>query len=68
MGYYGANNEPWWANHGVVRIHPLRVVLKDIREFLKNTNEIVILDVQEFPVGKEKFVFNVTQLSQYFSH
>ncbi|KAK6625146.1 hypothetical protein RUM43_005437 [Polyplax serrata] len=51
VGYYGANNEPWWANHGVVRIHPLRVVLKDIREFLKNTNEIVILDVQEFPVG-----------------
>ncbi|EEB10038.1 conserved hypothetical protein [Pediculus humanus corporis] len=51
VGYYSGNNEQWWANHGVVRIHPLRIVLNDIKTFINNTNEIVILDVQEFPVG-----------------
>lgn len=30
----------------------MSVITKDIRDFLNNTNEIVILDVQEFPFGK----------------
>lgn len=51
VGYYDSNREPWWGNHGVVKLHPLRVIFNDIREFLNNTKEIVILDIQEFPVG-----------------
>lgn len=52
VGYYSSNREPWWGNHGVVRLHPIRVIFNDLKEFLNNTQEIVILDIQEFPVGK----------------
>lgn len=52
VGYYPDNREPWWGNHGIAKVHPLRIILKEIKEFLDNTQEIVLLDVQEFPVGK----------------
>lgn len=51
VGYYGSNREPWWGNHGMVKLHPIRVIFRDLKEFLNSTQEIVILDIQEFPVG-----------------
>lgn len=51
VGYYRSNEEKFWANHGISRIHPLADVLRQVKEFVDSTNEIVILDFQEFPVG-----------------
>lgn len=51
IGYYGHLVPKFWVNHAIQRIQPLDYVLKQVREFVKDTNEIVIFDVQEFPVG-----------------
>ncbi|XP_035729994.1 PI-PLC X domain-containing protein 1-like [Vespa mandarinia] len=54
VGHYPLTNEIWWANHGIVQLIPLRVIIEQVKEFLDNTEEIVIFDVQEFPVGFHK--------------
>jgi hypothetical protein len=51
VGYYRSNEEKFWANHGISRLHPLSAVIQQVKEFVDATNEIVIFDVQEFPVG-----------------
>lgn len=51
VGYYRSNENKFWANHGISRIHPLADILRQVKEFVDSTNEIVILDFQEFPVG-----------------
>lgn len=56
VGYYKANSNKFWANHGISRLHPLTDVLRQVKEFIDSTNEIVILDFQEFPVGFGKGV------------
>lgn len=52
IGYYRASDPQFWVNHGVARFQPLDSVLRQVRDFVLDTNEIVIFDVQEFPVGK----------------
>jgi hypothetical protein len=51
IGYYRSNDEKFWANHGITRIQPLSDVLQQVRAFVDATDEIVVLDFQEFPVG-----------------
>lgn len=51
VGYYRSNEDKFWANHGISRLHPLSSVLSQVKEFVDATNEIVVLDFQEFPVG-----------------
>lgn len=53
VGHY-PNSERgiWWANHGVFKAAPMQDVVRQVKTFLDNTDEIVIFDVQEFPVGK----------------
>ena len=51
VGYYPNTDEKWYLNHGVINIRPLRDVLEDVQTFMENTNEIVILDFHEFPIG-----------------
>lgn len=51
IGYYRSNEHKFWANHGISRIHPLTDVLRQVKSFVDSTDEIVILDFQEFPVG-----------------
>lgn len=51
VGYYRSNDEHFWANHGISRIHPLSDILRQAKEFVDSTDEIIILDFQEFPVG-----------------
>lgn len=53
IGYYATDTEPWWINHSFIRVHPLSVVLNDIKEFIDNTEEIVIVDFHHFPVGNK---------------
>lgn len=54
IGYYYNNPIPFWANHGITRLHPLKDIFNQVKQFLDETNEIVILDVQEFPIGFKK--------------
>lgn len=42
----------FWVNHGIARVHPFEIILNDIKTFVNNTQEIVILDIHEFPQGK----------------
>lgn len=52
VGHYRSTNpKPFWVNHGISRQHPLEDILRQVRDFVQETNEIVIFDVQEFPVG-----------------
>jgi hypothetical protein len=65
--YYEDRDTEWWVNHGLISIHPLQTVLDDVRTFLQNTNEIVILDFHEFPVGK-KYYLCVYLILNYFKY
>ncbi|XP_025270505.1 PI-PLC X domain-containing protein 1 isoform X1 [Camponotus floridanus] len=51
VGHYPNTNSIWWANHGVFKSVPMQNVVNQVKTFLDNTNEIVIFDIQEFPVG-----------------
>lgn len=51
VGHYPNTNSVWWANHGVFKSVPMQTVVNQVKTFLDNTNEIVIFDIQEFPVG-----------------
>lgn len=61
VGYYRASQPQFWVNHGITRQQSLTKVLQQVKDFVLETNEIVIFDVQEWPVGK--FL-----LKNYFSH
>ncbi|XP_071631995.1 PI-PLC X domain-containing protein 1 isoform X1 [Temnothorax longispinosus] len=50
-GHYPNINSVWWANHGVFKSVPMQTVINQVKTFLDKTNEIVIFDIQEFPVG-----------------
>jgi hypothetical protein len=54
VGYYRSDKDKFWANHGISKMHPLKLILEQVKDFVENTNEIVILDFQEFPVGFRK--------------
>lgn len=51
IGYYKRAEPQFWANHGISRQQPLVEVLRAVYDFVSETNEIVIIDFQEFPVG-----------------
>lgn len=51
VGYYGTADPVWWINHGIIRIVSMQKVIDDVKTFLDQTKEIVIFDVQEFPIG-----------------
>lgn len=47
--YYSGS---FWVNHDFVKIHHLNKILRQVRDFVHATNEIVLLDFKEFPHGK----------------
>lgn len=51
IGHYRATQPPFWVNHGISRQQPLNEILTQVRDFVLETNELVIFDIQEFPVG-----------------
>ncbi|CAL8147919.1 unnamed protein product [Orchesella dallaii] len=51
VGYYPASPDKFWINHNFYRIHPLSDLLRDVKRFVEETHEIVILDFHRFPVG-----------------
>lgn len=52
VGYYRASQPAFWVNHGITKQQSLTKVLQQVRDFVLETNEIVIFDVQEWPIGK----------------
>ncbi|KAK2588362.1 hypothetical protein KPH14_004376 [Odynerus spinipes] len=54
VGHYPGTKEIWWINHGIVQLIPFQNVIDQVKTFLDNTEEIVIFDVQEFPIGFQK--------------
>ncbi|XP_043502845.1 PI-PLC X domain-containing protein 1-like [Polistes fuscatus] len=65
VGYYPRTNEIWWGNHGIIRLIPLIVIIEQVKLFLNNTEEIVIFDVQEFPVGFQQNISVHQQFVKY---
>lgn len=59
MGRYPNNDMIFWGNHGPVRIVPLQAVINAVKFFLDNTEEIIVFDVQEFPVGQSIYIINI---------
>ncbi|XP_053677127.1 PI-PLC X domain-containing protein 1 [Anopheles nili] len=51
VGYYKNSGQQFWANHGISRMHPLADILAQIKRYALETREIILVDVQEFPVG-----------------
>nr|XP_033333750.1 PI-PLC X domain-containing protein 1-like [Megalopta genalis] len=46
------SDEVWWTYHGpLYRSVPLKTVIEQVKLFLNNTEEIVIMDIREFPIG-----------------
>ncbi|XP_076238235.1 PI-PLC X domain-containing protein 1 [Calliopsis andreniformis] len=52
VGHYPDTPEIWWTNHGpYYRSVPVNTVLEHVKRFLDNTEEILVMDMREFPVG-----------------
>lgn len=49
--YYPLGTIKFWVNHGVSRVQPMEQVLRDVYNFVSESNEIVIVDFHQFPVG-----------------
>lgn len=41
----------FWVYHETVKMKPLRTIVRDVRDFVIGTREVVILDFHRFPVG-----------------
>ncbi|XP_014247081.1 PI-PLC X domain-containing protein 1-like [Cimex lectularius] len=51
IGHYNSTDEKWWCNHDLLPMRPLKPVLDQVKLFLNQTNEIVIIDFHRFPIG-----------------
>jgi hypothetical protein len=51
IGYYENTPEKFWIVHNFVKMNPLYVTVQDVRKFVRETNEIVIMDFHRFPEG-----------------
>lgn len=49
---YPKKDPKQWVNHGKFRMTPLVNLINDVKKFMDQTEEIVILEFKEFPVGK----------------
>lgn len=61
VGHYRKAENAFYIVHSIVRFQPLVEVLAAVKDFVDETNEIVIVDFQEFPQG---FHPNATQIHQ----
>ncbi|XP_059220983.1 PI-PLC X domain-containing protein 2 isoform X3 [Stomoxys calcitrans] len=51
VGYHPNTPELFFINHGIVRQRPLVEIIDQVKEFVEETNEIIIFGLKEFPVG-----------------
>lgn len=52
--HHGPHNETkhFWVVNDSIFVTPLTSILSDIREFVRISGEMVIMDIREFPFGK----------------
>ncbi|XP_054708047.1 PI-PLC X domain-containing protein 1-like [Uloborus diversus] len=52
IGYYRHSQDKYYINHNFLKTeHSVKSVLNQVKQFLDNSKEIVILDFHNFPVG-----------------
>ncbi|KAM8717126.1 hypothetical protein ACLKA7_003919 [Drosophila subpalustris] len=51
VGYFRSAPEKFFIYHGITRQRPLQEVIEQVKDFVFETNEIVIFGLKEFPVG-----------------
>ncbi|KAH8353504.1 hypothetical protein KR084_011412 [Drosophila pseudotakahashii] len=51
VGYYRHSPDPFFIYHGITKQRPLQEVINQVKDFIYETNEIVIFGLKEFPVG-----------------
>ena len=56
VGFYRQKSDMFYINHGFAIQQPLQEVLNQLKDFVMETNEIVIVGFKEFPVGKSGYV------------
>ena len=68
IGRYPHTDEIWWTNHGpFYRSVPLKTVIDQVKKFLDNTEEIVIFDIHEFPIGFDN-IWEHSELVSYLEN
>ncbi|GAB6027664.1 hypothetical protein CHUAL_001905 [Chamberlinius hualienensis] len=76
LAYYSETPEKFWINHFVFRSNPFHEMISAVKRFINLTNEIILLDFHEFPVGfdnqPERHVelinYLVKELGDYMMH
>lgn len=58
----------YWVCHGTFVMQPLENVITDIKDFLDNTMEIVIVNFKEFPRGKSFICFIIFRGKKKLTH
>ncbi|XP_043864903.1 PI-PLC X domain-containing protein 1 [Drosophila mojavensis] len=51
VGFYRPSEEKFFIYHGITKQRPLKEVIQQVKDFVQETNEIVIFGLKEFPVG-----------------
>ncbi|KAH8298045.1 hypothetical protein KR018_005257 [Drosophila ironensis] len=51
VGYYDNSDEKFFIYHGISKQRPLQEVVNQVKDFVLETNEIIIFGIKEFPVG-----------------
>jgi len=47
-GFYPTTDERFWLVHGIIKTHPMMEGINDVKEFLTNTREIVVWEINGF--------------------
>merc|ERR1719153_1951739 len=47
-GFYPTTEERFWLVHGIIKTHPMIEGIEDVKTFLKNTQEIVVWEINDF--------------------
>ena len=47
-GFYPTTDERFWLVHGIIKTHPMMEGINDVKEFLANTREIIVWEINGF--------------------
>ena len=47
-GFYPTTPERFWLVHGIIKTHPMAEGIEDVKTFLRNTQEIIIWEVNGY--------------------
>ena len=58
-GFYPTTDERFWLVHGIIKTHPMMEGVNDVKEFLANTREIVVWEINGFEQVRSCFALVV---------